>query len=77
MGGNMDGSNKGEFVIDTPQKLKHKLEMVEALGEIEVATKLLKDDEGMQDDPLYAHNQHLHCELVPVEFGVRSSLWIF
>ncbi|KAK4273226.1 hypothetical protein QN277_021668 [Acacia crassicarpa] len=56
-----------EFVIDTPQKLKRKLEMVEALGEIEVATKLLNIDAGMQGDPLYAHYQRLHCELVPVE----------
>ena len=73
----------GEFVIDTPQKLKHKLEMVflslcwlyfgmpckiyiyslyncvnekidsctlkvEALGEIELATKLLEDNIGAQ-----------------------------
>ncbi|KAG2402938.1 Poly [ADP-ribose] polymerase [Vigna angularis] len=57
------------FVIDTPQKLKRKLEMVEALSEIEVATKLLKDDAEMQGDPLYAHYQCLHCELAPVEFG--------
>lgn len=56
-----------EFVIDTPQKLKSKLEMVEALGEIELATKLLSDDVGMQDDPLYAQYGRLHCELVPVE----------
>ncbi|XP_050138415.1 poly [ADP-ribose] polymerase 2-like isoform X1 [Malus sylvestris] len=54
------------FVIDTPQKLRHKLEMVEALGEIEVATKLLKDDTGMQGDPLYSCYQRLHCELTPV-----------
>ncbi|KAG4917294.1 hypothetical protein JHK87_054851 [Glycine soja] len=58
-----------EFVIDTPQKLKRKLEMVEALAEIEVATKLLKDDAEMQGDPLYTHYQRLHCELAPVEFG--------
>ncbi|OIW12972.1 hypothetical protein TanjilG_15421 [Lupinus angustifolius] len=58
-----------EFVIDTPQKLKYKLEMVEALGEIEVATKLLEVDAEMQDDPLYAHYKRLRCELVPVEFG--------
>ncbi|KAH9786473.1 poly (ADP-ribose) polymerase 2 [Citrus sinensis] len=37
-----------DFVIDTPQKLKLKLEMVEALGEIEVATKLLEDDTEIQ-----------------------------
>ncbi|KAE9611821.1 putative NAD(+) ADP-ribosyltransferase transcription regulator SAP family [Lupinus albus] len=61
--------NMRDFVIDTPQKLKHKLEMVEALGEIEVASKLLKDDGEMQEDPLYAQYQRLHCELVPVEFG--------
>uniref|UniRef100_A0A803M9J2 Poly [ADP-ribose] polymerase n=1 Tax=Chenopodium quinoa TaxID=63459 RepID=A0A803M9J2_CHEQI len=56
-----------EFVIDTPQKLKNKLEMVEALGEIELATKLLSDDVGMQDDPLYAQYERLHCQLIPVE----------
>ncbi|GAU43747.1 hypothetical protein TSUD_36410 [Trifolium subterraneum] len=61
-----------EFVIDTPQKLKRKLEMVEALAEIEVATKLLNDDAEMEGDPLYAHYQRLHCELVPVEFGTEE-----
>ncbi|KAI5680455.1 hypothetical protein M9H77_01682 [Catharanthus roseus] len=55
-----------EFVIDTPQKLKCKLEMVEALGEIEVATKLLEDDIGMQD-PLYSQYKRLHCELTPID----------
>ncbi|GMN37973.1 hypothetical protein TIFTF001_007247 [Ficus carica] len=56
-----------DFVIDTPQKLKTKLEMVEALSEIEVATKLLKDDIGIQEDPLYSHYQSLRCELTPLE----------
>ncbi|KAM3687873.1 hypothetical protein ACJW31_10G107300 [Castanea mollissima] len=56
-----------EFVIDSPQKLKHKLEMVEALSEIEVATKLLKDDTGTEGDPLYSHYQRLHSELSPLE----------
>ncbi|KAG7030214.1 Poly [ADP-ribose] polymerase 2 [Cucurbita argyrosperma subsp. argyrosperma] len=56
-----------EFVIDTPQKLKSKLEMVEALGEIELATKLLEEVNSMQEDPLYSHYQRLHCELAPVE----------
>lgn len=56
-----------DFVIDTPQKLKLKLEMVEALGEIEVATKLLEDDTEIQADPLYSHYQRLHCQLTPLE----------
>ncbi|KAK4418123.1 Poly [ADP-ribose] polymerase 2 [Sesamum alatum] len=54
------------FIIDTPQKLKSKLEMVEALGEIEVAMKLIEDDADMED-PLYSHYRRLHCELLPVE----------
>ncbi|XP_031399432.1 poly [ADP-ribose] polymerase 2 isoform X2 [Punica granatum] len=58
-----------DFVINTPQKLKSKLEMVEALGEIEVATKLLMEDSGPEGDPLYSHYQRLNCELMPVEVG--------
>ncbi|GER24726.1 poly [ADP-ribose] polymerase family protein [Striga asiatica] len=54
------------FVIDTPQKLKHKLEMVEALGEIEVAMKLIEDGTDMED-PLYSQYRLLHCDLVPLE----------
>uniref|UniRef100_A0A803RC64 Poly [ADP-ribose] polymerase n=1 Tax=Cannabis sativa TaxID=3483 RepID=A0A803RC64_CANSA len=56
-----------DFVIDTPQKLKNKIEMVEALSEIEVATKLLKDDIGCQEDPLYSQYQSLRCELTPLD----------
>ncbi|KAK1354221.1 Poly [ADP-ribose] polymerase [Heracleum sosnowskyi] len=56
-----------EFVIDSPQKLKRKLEMVEALGEIVVATKLLEDDMGMQEDPLYSSYERLNCKLLPLE----------
>ncbi|KAJ0052867.1 hypothetical protein Pint_00959 [Pistacia integerrima] len=56
-----------DFIIDTPQKLKLKLQMVEALGEIEIATKLLEDDKCTQEDPLYSHYQRLHCQLMPVE----------
>ncbi|KAK2965174.1 hypothetical protein RJ640_019929, partial [Escallonia rubra] len=61
-----------EFVIDTPQKLKRKLEMVEALGEIEVATKLLEDIAGMQEDPLYYQYQRLHCDLAPVDVDSKE-----
>ncbi|CAH8350362.1 unnamed protein product [Eruca vesicaria subsp. sativa] len=52
--------------MNTPQKLKQKIEMVEALGEIELATKLLSVDQGLQDDPLYYQYQQLNCGLTPV-----------
>uniref|UniRef100_A0A7I4FF06 Poly [ADP-ribose] polymerase n=2 Tax=Physcomitrium patens TaxID=3218 RepID=A0A7I4FF06_PHYPA len=55
------------FIIDTPQKLKHKLEMVEALGEIEVATKLLSNDNDEDDDPAYTHYKRLNCEMEPLD----------
>ncbi|CAN1859316.1 Poly [ADP-ribose] polymerase 2 [Linum perenne] len=65
-----------EFVIDNPQKLKHKLEMVEALGEIEVATKLLESEAGAQDDPLYGCYKRLNCDLMPVEVNSEEFSWI-
>jgi poly [ADP-ribose] polymerase len=55
------------FIIDTPQKLKQKLEMVEALGEIELATKLLNDDIEEEEDPLYSHYQRLRCNILPLD----------
>ncbi|CAN4128299.1 unnamed protein product [Withania somnifera] len=65
-----------EFVINTPQKLKRKIEMVEALAEIEVATKLLEDNSDIQEDPLYYQYEQLRCKLVPVEFGSQEFLMI-
>ncbi|KAD3338172.1 hypothetical protein E3N88_33693 [Mikania micrantha] len=65
-----------EFVIDTPQKLKRKLEMVEALGEIEVATKLLEDNAGTQEDPLFSCYERLSCELTPIEVDSKEFLMI-
>ncbi|PIA61333.1 hypothetical protein AQUCO_00300703v1 [Aquilegia coerulea] len=65
-----------EFVIDTPFKLKSKLQMVEALGEIELASKLLNDDNGMQDDPLYSHYKRLQCKLIPLEVDSQEHTMI-
>ncbi|KAJ4750030.1 Poly [ADP-ribose] polymerase [Rhynchospora pubera] len=56
-----------EFVIDTPQKLKEKLDLVEALGEIEIATKLLEEEPDVEDDPIYTRYKQLKCELTPLE----------
>ncbi|KAJ0807237.1 putative NAD(+) ADP-ribosyltransferase [Helianthus annuus] len=45
---------------------------VEALGEIEVATKLLEDNAGAQDDPLFSCYERLSCELTPVEVDSKE-----
>ncbi|XP_009793726.1 poly [ADP-ribose] polymerase 2 [Nicotiana tabacum] len=65
-----------EFIIDTPQKLKRKIEMVEALAEIEVATKLLQDNTEIQEDPLYYQYEQLRCKLIPVEVGTQEYVMI-
>ncbi|KAK4406998.1 Poly [ADP-ribose] polymerase 2 [Sesamum angolense] len=49
-------------VLEVPQYWS----LVEALGEIEVAMKLIEDDTDMED-PLYSHYRRLHCELLPLE----------
>lgn len=56
-----------DFIINTPQKVKGKLEMVEALGEIELATKLFKDDTEEEEDPLYSHYKRLRCNILPLD----------
>lgn len=65
-----------DFVIDTPYKVKCKLDMVSALGEIEIATKILKDDADSMEDPLYSHYQHLCCEMTPVETNSKEYLMV-
>ncbi|KAL0435900.1 UNVERIFIED_CONTAM: Poly [ADP-ribose] polymerase 2 [Sesamum radiatum] len=49
---------------------------VEALGEIEVAMKLIEDDNDMED-PLYSHYRRLHCELLPLEAHSKEFSMIF
>ncbi|CAM6098986.1 unnamed protein product [Calypogeia fissa] len=64
-----------DFVIKTPQAVKKKLEMVEALGEIEVATKLLEVEKEEEEDPLFTQYQRLHCGIEPV-LDSEEADWI-
>ncbi|BBN16135.1 poly [ADP-ribose] polymerase 2/3/4 [Marchantia polymorpha subsp. ruderalis] len=67
--------NMSQFVISDPQVLKKKLEMVEALGEIELASKILNtaDDE---DDPAYGHYEKLKCKIEPMPMDSPDAAWI-
>lgn len=50
------------FVIDNQEKVKQKLEMLEALSDIEIATKILKDLED-QEDVYDEHYKKLSCDI--------------
>ncbi|KAK6120189.1 hypothetical protein DH2020_046095 [Rehmannia glutinosa] len=56
----------GQADRKTLEQLSGEFYTVEALGEIEVAMKLIEDDIDMKD-PLYSQYRRLHCDLMPVE----------
>ena len=51
------------FAIDSQEKVKQKLEMLEALGDIEIATKIMKDLGGDEDDIYDQHYKKLSCDI--------------
>lgn len=55
-----------QFVINTKQKLKEKVEMLESLGEMKIATNMIAEDTSSLD-PLVSNYSKLHCELQPIE----------
>jgi len=60
-------------VIKDKTLLKQKLEMVEALADIEIATKLLKVTSGGRDNPVDVHYQKLKCGITPLD--KKSEEW--
>ncbi|KAJ3178167.1 Poly [ADP-ribose] polymerase 2 [Geranomyces variabilis] len=60
-------------LIDTPQMLKAKLEMVEALGDIEIATEILNDtNKNLNKDPVDLHHDKLHTKFSVVERNTET-----
>eukprot|EP00743_Colponemidia_sp_Colp-15_P000403 GILK01000464.1.p1 GENE.GILK01000464.1~~GILK01000464.1.p1 ORF type:complete len:683 (-),score=164.39 GILK01000464.1:174-2183(-) len=57
------------FIIRDEQTLKAKLQMIESLADIEIATKLLEDEGGVDSDEpaVDVHYQRLKTEMVPVD----------
>ncbi|CAI2359541.1 unnamed protein product [Moneuplotes crassus] len=58
-----------QFVIDTRQKLKDKLELVEALGDIQIAAEIMNgvDKDNSDKNALDAKYDMMKCKIVPVE----------
>ncbi|KAL3682511.1 hypothetical protein R1sor_000533 [Riccia sorocarpa] len=68
--------NMSHFVISDAPTLKKKLEMVEALGEIELASIILKPQDDDEDDPAFGHYKSLKCKLEPVPMDGADAEWI-
>lgn len=66
------------FAIDSIKKLKEKMEMIDSLSEIEIATKILAECEEEQDeiDMLNSHYNKLKCEIKTVHRTVIIFLQI-
>ncbi|KAJ3158236.1 Poly [ADP-ribose] polymerase 2 [Geranomyces michiganensis] len=55
-------------LINTPQLLKAKLQMVEALGDIEIATEIINaTNKNLEKDPVDLHHDKLHTKFSVVE----------
>jgi len=56
------------FIIDDKDKVKKKLEMIQSLEEIQVATKILEGGRSSSDESLLDQNyKKLKCDVTPLE----------
>lgn len=54
-------------MIKTTQQLKHEIELLEALDDIEVAFSTLKTDANTRLNPVDQHYEQLKCQLTPID----------
>ncbi|XP_029470799.1 poly [ADP-ribose] polymerase 2 [Rhinatrema bivittatum] len=54
-------------LIRTEEELKEKVQLLEALGDIEIAIKLVKSELNSREHPLDQHYKKLHCSLQPLD----------
>lgn len=55
------------FVLTTDKEVKEKLEMVQSLGEVEIASKILSTGVAMDEHPADAHYKRLKCVMEPLD----------
>ena len=65
------------FILDSEKKVKDKLEMLQSISDIQIATKLL-EDVSKSDNVVDDHYQKLKCTMVPVANNVTLfSIFFF
>lgn len=55
------------FIIKTEEELKKKIEVLDTLKDMTVASKIIKEGKKAAENPADAHYKELECELVPLE----------
>lgn len=58
------------FIINTKEKLKAKVELIDSLSDITIATKIIDEGEKVNVDEnklLYSYYQKLHCKIRPMD----------
>jgi poly [ADP-ribose] polymerase len=63
-----------QFVIDTPKKLKDKLDMVQSLGDIEIASRLLEEGTADGESELDSNYAKLKCKITAIDKNVNTIL---
>lgn len=53
-------------IINTKELVKEKLTLLEALGDIQIAMKLIQGGDKTEEHPIDRHYRDLHCELNPL-----------
>ena len=56
-----------QFVINTKEKLKAKLEMVQSLGDIEIASRLLEQTADTNKSEVDSNYEKLHCRIINLD----------
>ncbi|XP_072479132.1 poly [ADP-ribose] polymerase 2 isoform X2 [Notamacropus eugenii] len=59
-------------LIRTEQELKDKIQLLEALGDIEIAIKLVKTELKIPEHPLDQHYRNLRCALRPLDHSCHE-----
>ena len=54
------------FVLDTPKKVKNKLDMLQSLSDIQIANKILEKGEDA-DNQLDESYKNLNCDIIALD----------
>lgn len=55
------------FIIKTEEELKKKIEVLDTLKDMTVASKIIKEGKKGKENPADAHYKELECNLVPLD----------